>query len=483
MQRLPSILSALVGLTAVTAFAGPRDVVYLETRHGSADAGVNRVATVPVGHCRQCHDTRTLPQPQPHLLFRADDNALCFTCHTPAGAAAWQGSTAYNATAHWTSMKMAWPGPAPAARPAGDVGKCLNCHTPHGSRDGQGLVPVLGFVREEALCLTCHDASGPASTNLVAELAKATAHPVIATSGVHDAREAMSPATFATGRRHAECVDCHNPHAANDAAKLAGVARVAVTNGGAGTVPGYTLKPASDLSPTLEYQLCFKCHASWTTQPAGQDDLALVLNPANESFHPVEGPGKGTSAQLANSLAGGTGLPHLTTADTITCSDCHNSEAIPLTVSKVSTYGGTVPSGPHGSNAAATNATFSKALLRASYRVTPKTTKSFVASEFQLCFVCHSSAPFATTSKNIRSDTRFNLHGFHVGEGLLCAECHSNSHGTRLAGYSGNRTYGRLVSFGPTITGPTTGSQPAWNGSSSCSLRCHGFTHNNETYP
>jgi predicted CXXCH cytochrome family protein len=483
MQRLPSLLSALVALASMTALAGPRDVVYLETRHGQADGGVNRTPAVPVGHCRQCHDTRTLPQPQPHLLFRANDNTLCVTCHAGAGAASYLGATVYDGGAHWGSAKALWPGPSPAARPPGDEGLCLTCHTPHGTRDGQGLVPSLGLVREEALCLACHDGSGPASTNMAAELAKAAAHPVVATSGVHEAREPLVPATFGAGRRHAECVDCHNPHAASDAARLAGVPRVAVTNGAAGAVPAYALLAATDATPVQEYQLCFKCHASWTTQPAGQDDLALGLNPANESFHPVEAPGKGTSTQLAASLAGGSGLPHLTTSDTITCSDCHGSEALPLTVSKVSAYTGAVPTGPHGSNAAAANAAYSKALLRASYRVTPKTGGGFVAAEAQLCLICHKAAPFQDTSKNTRTDTRFNLHGFHLGKGTLCAECHANPHGTRLAPVAANRTYARLVSFAPNVTGATAGASPTWNGSSSCSLRCHGTTHNPETYP
>lgn len=485
MQRLPSILSACVALTASLALAGPMDVVFQQTRHGAADGGVSRAgANAPVGHCRNCHDTRTLPQPQPDLLWRANDNQLCFTCHTAGDGYAYQGPTAFNATAHWTSGTMRWPGPTPAARPAGDQGKCLNCHTPHGVKDGLGLVPVQGFVREEALCLACHDGSGPAKTNVAGELAKAAAHPVTTTTGVHNAREAMAPATFATGKRHAECVDCHNPHAANDGAKLTGVARVAVTNGAAGATPTYTLKPASDSSAVLEYELCFKCHSSWTTQPAGQDDLALLLNPANESFHPVEGAGKGTSTQLTASLAGGTGLPHLTTADTITCADCHNSDALPLTVSKVALYDGGVPSGPHGSNASTLGTGSSTAILRAQYRTQDRTSGPYTAAEFTLCFICHAKAPFADTSKNTRTDTRFNLHGFHMDIGALCADCHNNSHGTRSASWSGNRTYARLVSFGPLVTkAGTTNTQPVWNGSSSCTLTCHGQSHNPFTYP
>ena len=484
MQRLPSILSCALALVASTALAGPGDVVFQQSPHGHPTTGVNRVATAPVGHCLQCHPTRALPVSIPNILFTANDNPLCFTCHGAAGQAAYLGPAAYNATAHWTSMKMLWPGPVPAARPVADQGKCLNCHTPHGRRDGQGLVPDLGYVREEALCLACHDSNGPASSNLVAELGKARSHPVTTIVGKHLSTEPTTGATFGGANRHAECVDCHNPHAASDTAKLAGVARVAVTNGAAGTTPAFTLKGPTDASAVKEEELCFKCHSAWTTLPAGKTDKAVELNPANESFHPVEAAGKNATAAMTASLLGGTGNPKLTPTSLITCSDCHNSEAIPLTISKVSSYTGLVPSGPHGSNASAASATLSTALLRAPYRVTPKNGGSYVASESTLCFICHAAAPFADNSKNNRADTNFKLHGYHLGKGLICAECHSNSHGNRLAGYSTNRTYSRLVSYSSNVLGTGgAGSQPTWTlGSKSCSAVCHGKNHNPETY-
>lgn len=484
MQRLPSILSCTLALAASTALAGPGDAVYHLTPHGHSTTGVNRLAAVPVGHCMQCHATRALPVSIPDILFTTNDNPLCFTCHATAGKATWLGPTAYNATAHWTSMKMLWPGPVPAARPAADQGKCLNCHTPHGRRDGLGLVADLGYVREEALCLTCHDSNGPASTNISAELSKASAHPVTTVVGKHLSTEPATGPTFAGTNRHAECVDCHNPHAANATARLAGVARVSVTNGAAGTTPTFTLKPATDASPVKEEELCFKCHSAWTTLPAGAKDKAVELNPANESFHPVEAAGKNATAAMTASLLGGTGSPKLTAASLITCSDCHNSEAIPVTTSTVSAYTGTVPSGPHGSNAALGNATRSNALLRAAYRVTPKTGGGYVAAEATLCLICHAGAPFADNSKNNRADTNFRLHGFHLGKGMICAECHSNTHGTRLAAYTANRTYARLVSFAPNVLGTGgAGSQPTFTlGSKSCALSCHGTNHNPENY-
>ncbi len=163
MQRLPPALArrgaALAAATVATLAAGPAragqgEVVFHLTRHGNSTSGVNRLSTVAVGHCMQCHPTRaTAPFAQAHILFAPNDNALCSTCHSAAGAAGvYQGPTAFNTSLHWTSGRLQWPGPTPPARPAGDEGKCLNCHTPHGTKDAAGLVPDQAIAREQALC-------------------------------------------------------------------------------------------------------------------------------------------------------------------------------------------------------------------------------------------------------------------------------------------------------------------------------------------
>lgn len=483
--------------------------MYHLTAHGSLDAGVNRLSPVPRGHCLQCHPQRQTPVLPSPVLFASNDNGLCFTCHATAGGANfYAGQTAYQGSAHANSAVMVWPGPTPLARPAGDAGKCLNCHTPHGSKDARGLVPSLEWFREEAACLGCHDATGPAVTNIAGELSKRAAHPVVTVSGVHLVREGNTGAAFGTGKRHAECVDCHNPHASTVAAPLTGTSRVAVTNGAAGTTPSFTYRPASDTTPVKEYELCFKCHSSWTTAPAGQSDLSKLLNPNNESFHPVEAAGKNTTSFMTQNLAGGTGLPHLTTASVVTCADCHNNDALPTTVSLSSAYTGALPTGPHGSSASGGNVKFSDALLRAPYRKDLKTaSEAYASTDFTLCFICHSAAPFSTTSSNTRTDTAFRYHGLHVrglankgsggtdlsvpgaGQGnAICRECHYNTHGTRGAPWASNVSYLRGVNFAPNVTasGSTT-NPPAWTpggtaGTGSCALRCHGQAHTPETY-
>jgi hypothetical protein len=339
----------------------------------------------------------------------------------------------------------------------------------HGTRDGLGLVPDLGQVREEALCLTCHDATGPSNKNILAETQKAAGHKPATFSRRHVPGES-GPSAFAWGAsRHVECVDCHNPHRASfgDAGSvvpLAGVSRVRYSWDGGAT---FTFLDNGDPSPVKQYEVCYKCHSSWTTLDAGMRDLAQQFDPRAPSFHPVVAAGTNATTAMANSLAGGTGLPHLTVGDTIECQDCHASDGIPANVSRVTLYLGPTPRGPHGSA--------NPKLLRAAYRTSgnPTTTTSANA----LCFICHSSAPFTGGSSTA---TNFSLHRKHFSEGL-CNDCHADLHGSRLsAGYE-DGGFTRLVSFGPNVTGAIRWT-PKSAGTGSCTMSCHGENHNNETY-
>jgi PKD domain len=105
------------------------------------------------------------------------------------------------------------------------------------------------------------------------------------------------------------------------------------------------------------------------------------------------------------------------------------------------------------------------------------------------------------------SATAFSLHGFHLtnlpgidgggtsidhrgdGEGLaICAECHFRIHSTAIAYEPGDvgavaRATGStgLVNFAPNVAGLGVNA-PKWttpgsNGTGSCALTCHGFTH------
>lgn len=437
--------------------------VYTSTKHGDPSTGVERLTTEPRGDCAQCHDQhasrdgQATTGPFPYALFAPDDNDLCATsgCHNAATASGiYAGPTVYDQSSHKTSSAMVWPGPTPRMRDTGDAGYCVNCHTPHGRADASGLIPSLATVREEDSCDTCHDATGPAMADIATEITKAYRHPIATWSGRHVASEATA-AEFGTTNRHAECVDCHNPHdvRADTLAPTKPIAsnrnqrvsRVQVVNGTAGTVPTYTFLPATDAGQVREYEVCFKCHSSWTTRPAGQPDTALEFNTNNPSFHPVEGQGRNANID-PNAFVNGW------TWDALTyCSDCHGSDSGMLR-------------GPHGSN--------NRYLLKGPYTAT---SAPRIMTSDEICFTCHRYDTYANEDADpaLLASSRFNPpgerrgHAYHVQRRERpCYSCHA-SHGstTHPALIVIGRNPG-LVSYTQTTDGGT------------CTPTCH----NSKTY-
>jgi predicted CXXCH cytochrome family protein len=450
--------AAAIGLVLVlgAVAAAPRGLRAPRDR----DAITKMLAAGPhAGDCEQCHTTHGDDQSTvyPNALTSPDDNSLCDRCHASAWAGgSFGGDVLYRGTSHGASTRMIWPGPEPPMRVEIDAAtKCLNCHDAHGWADALGEIPMLGLQREEKLCLTCHDGS-PASTDIASDLRKPYRHPVTDLAGRHSGPGESDPSSFGItplNQRHAECADCHNAHVSradggaprgNDASLTTlGVSRVAVANGPAGTRPLYTFIAGSDTltTPNAEYQLCFKCHSSWTTQPAGQTDFGRDLNPANPSFHPVEDHGRNPAIP---SLAF---APGWSANSTTRCGDCHGSD-----------FGSAA--GPHGS----TNAF----LLRQPYT---RTSDSRQMDPDEICFSCHSydtyANPFAPAS--IRAASRFNAPGVKAGhaehvtrERVPCFACHV-THGSTTQPYL--LVTGRipgLAAYTSTSLGGT------------CSPTCHG---------
>ena len=411
------------------------------------------------GDCERCHTMHAegAPAPQSNALIGPNDNTLCQSCHdTDWAGGSYAGTWTYTGSSHGSSNLMIWPGPDPPARiEPGAQNKCVNCHDPHGWTDTSGKIPMLALLREEKLCFTCHDGS-PAATHVQADFLKPFRHPATDYSGRHTGPAESQPADFAVSlnRRHAECADCHNPHVARhdplagtpkpDASKtLLGVSRVSVLNGAAGTVPAYAFLAASDTltQPVTEYQLCFKCHSSWTTQPTGQTDLARVLNPANPSFHPVEAAGANPG------ILSGAFVPGWSASSLTSCGDCHGSD-----------FGAV--RGPHGSSY--------RHLLKAPYDAMSGT-RAMESNE--LCFSCHSFDVYANPAapEMVRAASRFNApsvargHAEHVGASSVpCASCHV-THGSATQPFLlvTGRVPG-ILSYTPNANGGT------------CAATCHG---------
>ncbi len=406
---------------------------------------------------------------------------------------------------------------------------CAACHRSH---EASGSSLLVQPAPQYGLCAACHAAAGP-GPDVVSRYAAAPANdPLDRAYYQHDptavsthtlSRDDGSTVDEFSGRyvRHNECSDCHNPHNSSATAPvqgangwtasgwLAGASGVAVTNGAAGSTPTYTLTGAT----ALEYQLCFTCHSSFTTLPSNAGlapsryalDKGVEFNPNNLSYHPIEAAGTNGTPAMAASLAGTSPFKqwNFSTTSTIRCLNCHADSAtfdasLPTAGGTALAAGSTLPA--HSSaNRGILLQPYRDRLLKG--RVDP-----YSATDFALCFLCHSEAPFRDTSGDARSDTNFRFHGFHVdgnelrdkgaggtdidiagaGAGLAtCAECHFRLHSTAFP-VNDQASAERLVNFAPNVTAPTggtlrwlvkTGVQDG-----SCTLTCHGQSHTPKTY-
>lgn len=334
--------------------------------------------------CVSCHNVHS--NRYPPFLVKSDapdpiapGGKLCQSCHAMQG---WSESVHGIATDVLLSEGISVAAKA-----------CRNCHLVHGFNGlGERLLPG-----EEETCLSCHDGT-VAATNIKRELEKGTlllgsTHPV-ELSGLHDPLEVWSDMT----PRHAECWDCHNPHATGNS--LAGFGGIPALAGQSGVEPIYFGTNLSwQMVPFVEqeYQLCYKCHA---TTAHGQTPIAQDFNFNNPSFHAIypdhpratTGPGGFTTGWGWDSI--------------LSCSDCH---------------------GPHGS--------IYPVLLKGrwQYAENDLILTGQVGSQDHLCFNCHSYDTYVTGNPgtNFKSVNGRNLHAKHSQLGSRirnrfgCAGCHS----------------------------------------------------------
>lgn len=413
---------------------------------------------------------------------------------------------------------------------------CQNCHIPHGSRNRRLMAwsdddnyynDDPGVSKEENLCFQCHGSTShtdfPSAPNIEDEFSKTYAMP-ITNADIHWDTENSANLGFNAGspdNRHAECYDCHDPHKAKAGNRgennlagppLNGAMGLAVTNGAAGSVPTYTPTVV-----TYEYQVCFKCHTSYTTRGDSlryfdtsyngggafvQGDKSVEFNPNNSSYMPVEAAGRNKSDALNDALLGG-----LTVDSVISCTDCHNNNATDDASGWVSNSS-SGPKGPHGSS--------NVPILRANYRLDISEPNNYSSSNFELCFLCHDEDALVI-AEDIGSGASTNfmqgdesLHQLHLEkrEVAVCRNCHYNAHGNqeanntiyRIIESSGTFTYtnppppspgfstSRLINFSPDVRRNTGGnSVPMWQYNKitrrrSCYIRCHGGTMDPESY-
>jgi ribosomal protein L40E len=279
-----------------------------------------------------------------------------------------------------------------------------------------------------------------ASTNLRIEFSKLSRHDLFGYHGIHDLKEAP-----AASPRHIECVDCHNPHAAQDTP-----AQAPMVPGVMRGVSGVTALGSTTHQVQYEYEVCFKCHGdnpnrieSKITRQLTQTNARLEFNSSNPSFHPVASVGVNRNVPSLK-------LP-MTVGSMIYCVDCHSSD------------NASGAKGPHGSNY--------RPLLAYRYETSDFTQESDFT--YELCYRCHSR-------NSILNNESFPKHREHLEQEIPCSACH-DAHGISSAqGTTQNNSH--LINFDIAIvrSDSSTGrlefqDQGVFHGQ--CYLECHGRKH------
>ena len=302
---------------------------------------------------------------------------------------------------------------------------CMSCHAGHAPQEGKrGLL----FGRDEDACYRCHGSgrgeearAGRLServtpSDVQAQFLKPSHHPV-EWPGEHTSAE-RTPETDSNARRHVKCLDCHDAHGPPPQ-EPTGVAGTRTRSSGTRRFP-------------TEAQMCLLCHGPAANRPARQPDVQKQFTAT--SFHPVLGPGRGTSLPSL--------IQPLTGASVMSCTDCHgNDEAAGA-------------QGPHGS-------IYTPLLVR-QYAVDDNQPES--PARYDLCYRCHNRS-------SILADQSFPQHRKHVVDVRApCSACHSG-HGSDGP---------HLVRFDPAIVQPNKRGQFAFlpqGSGGQCFLSCHGADH------
>ncbi|MDA3823685.1 MAG: multiheme c-type cytochrome, partial [Bacteroidales bacterium] len=309
--------------------------------------------------------------------------------------------------------------------------------TPHSA---EGKAAVRYSIDEEENCLVCHNGN-VASTNIADEMNKAYSHNVEGYNMVHDPAESELVSTI-----HAECEDCHNPHAANNT-----TASAPDVSGRLAGVKGVNIA-GSDVNPAIyEYEICFRCHSSTPLRPEGnttrqieQTNTRLEFIPGNPSFHPIASIGQNTD--VPSLIA-----PDYSESSIIYCTDCHASDGV------------SAPAGPHGSSI--------QSLLKYVFNTADYTVES--VENYALCYSCHSRT-------SILGDESFYYHYLHiVEENSPCNSCHDPHGISSTQGTTTNNSH--LINFDISIVTANgaqnvrfvdTGYEEGY-----CILRCHSKGH------
>jgi len=205
--------------------------------------------------CTDCHnphgDKDGQGQYYPNLLRATDGTTtayqgvdFCIVCHSSNDPMGWNKS-AYKSSTHYNKGM-----------------DCNSCHTSHSSPNPRLKTQSEDTPTADNECLSCHGGNPPANyqsaLNVKNDFSQTYRHPTLDITGVHKDTETS---TDLMSNRHAECVDCHDPHALEQG--------------------NITVRPGD--------ALCFKCHTSSQYGTPDQTDnttsgFSNVLQPNLHNF-------------------------------------------------------------------------------------------------------------------------------------------------------------------------------------------------------
>lgn len=427
-------------------------------------------------HCMTCHD----PHNDTYGKFLAKDNrysTLCITCHQIDG---WSTSLHATSTSSVVGLLPRPPKTWPTYTQMNEWG-CEVCHTPHFAPTAEGL---LNFTSNPPNPFTCTEAQCHGAQPSPAHRLRTTSTGQVVTTSTDIARQTRKISAHrqdlgvetkmtrrrksSAGVRSAACVDCHSPHQLTELDAEAPYASGLLH--GASGVDRY----GADVdSVTFEYEVCFKCHGdnapdlNYVPRVLPSTNLRLAFDPSNPSYHPVVAMGRNFEIPSIPSAL----EPDLSPASQMYCSTCHADDE-------------GQQRGPHGSAYAP--------ILKERYETTDNTTES--REVYALCYRCHERDQILSDTsfraKSMRATPSGGGHRGHLAAGAPCSACH-DPHGVTDAGGmmpGATGAHSHLINFDTRIVTAKPGeSFPRFtdNGSfaGTCTLVCHGVTHDNASYP
>ncbi|MEW5938585.1 MAG: S8 family serine peptidase [Chloroflexota bacterium] len=493
--------------------AGGNDNDFARVSHHVAGAD-----TVSDADCQVCHEltqhtqgkVRLFNQDAPATVYTldylknaADDPAdyenFCLSCHDSNGRAG--NTTPFSDKKPVPSLNASlWAFAQHNVVKPLFTASCLDCHSNgHGSNKtnmlaqytasapwdwqttGAGAPPSDVMDQEEDFCFKCHTLGGtginvqPAFTTYSNTANSIFKHDVGMAYSTHNPGEVFA-SSFANLNRHVECGDCHNSHAGRSGLNVAptlppelrGASGVEPVYGGGGAPLRYNFLTEA----VYEYQICFKCHSSYTTLPTyspdgwngsvyvpnglyklitftapqvpDSRDMAREFNPYSGSYHPVTA--VGTNPNMPASFVAGSGWNSFSR---MYCSSCHTN--------------GNPASSGNGTHGSPCLHLLRDAVNDASCNQYTTVRGLVRPNNSEICFTCHRSDVYNAslptmnvTLTYFRNGAILNLHWKHVYErNVSCYTCH-DSHGSEQL---------HLINFDTRETDiePGYNSQSAWD--------------------